>query len=430
MRPTRYPRNRTTRRAALLAPGCLALAVAVLAAAGCTPARGTNQRVSTLSNGAEVPRRSFSAHVSRDGRFVTFATDSVETIPGIGGNQVFRKDRTTGEVVQVSLDVTGNPFRGRNVPRDISADGTRIVFVNTVPDSNGLNESNRIYVRDLVTRQTILVTATPSGGFATGDDARLSADGRVVAFTSSSSGLVPGDTNSRRDVFTRVLATGELRRVSTSFGGNQLPEGGDLPAISSDGRFVAFRTTQNLTGADTDDNEDVYVRDTVTGSTTFDSLAGPRTFARNVDISGDGRFLVFAGESGPGRTAQLWVRDRTTRALTLLSHARGSATAESNNVVIDLDISTDGRSVAFSSAASDMATGTDVRGELDVFLTSSTGGPISRLSLRPDGSEPLRTSQGGQVADGGKVIAFQSEDAGIVSGDTNATTDVFVHALR
>ena len=52
------------------------------------------------------------------------------------------------------------------------------------------------------------------------------------------------------------------------------------------------------------------------------------------------------------------------------------------------------------------------------------------MSLRPKGQEARRDSLGAEVADGGKLVLFQSDDAELVAGDTNAVTDIFVHTLR
>ena len=313
---------------------------------------------------------------------------------------------------------------------DISGDGTKVVFTNIVRDDIGLNFFETAFVRDLSANTTIPVAVTLTGQVTDTRDPDLSTDGRFVAFSSSSPSLVTGDTNGDRDVFVRDLTrtAPSIRRVSLAVGGAQIPDGGDLPRLSADGRFVLFRTTQNLVGADTDDNEDVYVRDTLQNTTTFESLAGVRTFARDADISGDGRFVVFAGESGSTTQPQAFVRDRNSRTLTVISHKEGS-TAESNNLTFDVDISDDGRHVAFTSIANDLVSG-DTAGQLDVFVSSSSGGKVTRVSLRPKGQEARRDSLGAEVADGGKLVLFQSDDAELVAGDTNAVTDIFLHTLR
>ena len=71
--------------------------------------------------------------------------------------------------------------------------------------------------------------------------ADISADARFVVFHSDASNLVSGDTNGFEDVFLRDRQTGETFRVSVGAGGVQANNGSFVPAISGDGRFIAFK---------------------------------------------------------------------------------------------------------------------------------------------------------------------------------------------
>ena len=114
----------------------------------------------------------------------------------------------------------------------------------------------------------VSLSSTGAQGDAGGSTASLSANGRYVAFHSDSTDLVPGDTNAARDVFVRDRATGTTRRVSVS---TTLAEGdgfSDLPAISGNGRWVAFISdATNLVQGDRNASSDVFVRDRLTGTT-------------------------------------------------------------------------------------------------------------------------------------------------------------------
>ena len=93
-----------------------------------------------------------------------------------------------------------------------------------------------------------------AGGQGTADsfDATFSADGRYVAFTSDSSQLVAGDTNNRGDVFVRDRLTSQTTRVSVATDGTQANQSSIYSAISADGRFVAFSSSAtNLVAGDT-----------------------------------------------------------------------------------------------------------------------------------------------------------------------------------
>ena len=108
------------------------------------------------------------------------------------------------------------------------------------------------------------VSVSSGGAQGNGDSVgeAISAGGRFVAFGSDASNLVPGDTNGVGDVFLHVRQTGKTRRVSVSSGGGQSDNYSCCgPAISANGRFVAFESgATNLVPGDTNGVEDVFVR--------------------------------------------------------------------------------------------------------------------------------------------------------------------------
>ena len=89
----------------------------------------------------------------------------------------------------------------------------------------------------------------------------ISADGPLVAFSSSASNLVPNDTNGASDVFVRHRRLGTTSRVSLSSNGAEGNGAGDFPSISAAGRYVAFSSGAfNLVKNDTNGTYDVFVR--------------------------------------------------------------------------------------------------------------------------------------------------------------------------
>src|SRR5439155_7441870 len=96
----------------------------------------------------------------------------------------------------------------------------------------------------------------------------LSADGRLVAFQSDATNLVVGDTNGATDVFVRDRQTGMTARVSVASDGTQANNVSSYPALSADGRFVAFQSdATNLVAGDTNGTTDVFVHDRPTCTT-------------------------------------------------------------------------------------------------------------------------------------------------------------------
>jgi Tol biopolymer transport system component len=419
------PALRTRRAAPVVA---LVVSLAALALTACIPTGPGNEQISVDVDGVPFTRASFSSAQSLDGRYVAFAS-GVESFDPRGSNQIFRKDRATDEVVLVSQTDAGQQFPGRNTSVSMSADGTKIAFARVTRDQFDLNDISVVFVRDLVSNRTTMVSVATNGMESTGEAPEISSDGRYVAFSSTSPVLVAGDTNSRRDVFIRDLAALTTRRASVADSGGQVPQGADLASISGDGRHVAFRTFQNLTPDDRDSASDIYVRDMVGNRTTLASLPdNGQDVWNSVSLSDDGRFVAFLTASGPGQQQQAWVRDRASGGLTLISR-RASTAQPSNNLAFDLSLSRDGQFVAFTSAASDLVAG-DTNNRLDVFLAPASGGPAVLVSRTEAGAPANGASLGASVADGGTPIAFQSEATNLGEGDTNGVTDVFMNRQR
>src|SRR5262249_50166270 len=118
-------------------------------------------------------------------------------------------------------------------------------------------------------------------------------------FASYSSSLVPGDTNNLQDAFVHDMLTGSTTRVSVASDGTQADSTSFQPTISLDGRYVAFPSgSSNLVPNDTNDTIDVFVHDMLTGSTTRVSVSSSGTQANDYSlypsISADGRYVAFA----------------------------------------------------------------------------------------------------------------------------------------
>lgn len=106
----------------------------------------------------------------------------------------------------------------------------------------------------------------------------LSATGRYVAFRSYDTELVPGDTNEADDIFLYDRTTDTTMRVSVASGGAQAEGDSSAPSVSSDARYVAFRSNAaNLVPGDTNGVEDIFVRDQVAGTTRRISVSSGRS---------------------------------------------------------------------------------------------------------------------------------------------------------
>src|SRR5581483_2982226 len=159
-------------------------------------------------------------------------------------------------------------------------------------------------------------------GPSPGGAPRLSADGRTVAFASAAANLVPGDTNGVTDAFVFDRAARTVERVSLGPGGVEGDHDSAAPAVSADGRFVAFASdATNLVPTDTNRRTDVFVRDRRLGTTSRVSL-GPRAAegdrpSTEPGISADGRYVSFVSAAGnlvagdTNSAPDVFVHDRT-----------------------------------------------------------------------------------------------------------------------
>jgi hypothetical protein len=229
-----------------------------------------------------------------------------------------------------------------------------------------------VFVHDRVTGATTRVNVATDGTQANEkclDDpltleVAISADGRYVAFTSTASNLVAGGAGPR-DVFVHDRVTGATTRVSVPQVRGDPSVGSNSPAISADGRYVAFTTVFPIFG----DFWGVYVHDRVTGTTTgVGDGTGANDNTGSPALSADGRYIAFdsvaADPNGNGNN-DVWVRDRVTGATTRVSVATNGTRA--NSYSTRPTISADGRSVAFTSAASNLVYG-DTNAKTDVFV--------------------------------------------------------------
>jgi WD40 repeat protein len=411
-----------------------ALACAFLTAPG--RAQETT-RVSVDSAGSQADKNSYLASISGDGRYVAFTSHATNLVTGDtnGVEDVFVHDRQTGATTRVSVDSAGGQGNAYCFWNAISADGRFVAFDSFASNlvSDDTNVDYDVFVHDRQTGTTTRVSVDSAGAQGNGEFPSISADGRLVAFHSTAS-LVPGDTNLENDVFVHDRQTGTTLRVSVDSAGGEGNGYSARPSISADGRFVAFDSlASNLVPGDTNGDDDVFVHDRQTGTTTRVSVdsAGAQGNKGSVSasVSGDGRFVAFdsfASNLVPGDINEQWdafVHDRQTGSTTRASvdsdglpRRRGSLNAE---------ISADGRFVAFQSAA--RLVSDDTNEWLDVFVHDLKTGATTRVSVDSSGGEGNDHSEFPSLSADGRFVAFDSLADNLVSGDTNARWDIFVH---
>ena len=351
---------------------------------------------------------------------------------------IFVRNLLTNTITRVSVDAAGNQGNNSSYSASISADGRFVVLdseaSNLVPGDT--NSSFDIFVRDLSTNTTtrLSVGSTGNQGNSDSEFPSISANGRFVAFESDASNLVPGDTNARGDIFVRDLSTNTITRVSVDAAGNQGNNSSYNPSISADGRFVVFDSeASNLVPGDTNSSFDIFVRDLLTNTTTRLSVdsAGNQgnSDSETPSISANGRFVAFESDASnlvPGdtnRVPDIFVRDTLTNTTTRLSV--DSAGNQGNDFSRDPFILADGRFVAFESDASNLVPG-DTNASFDIFVRDLSTNTTTRLSVDSTGNQGIGNSFSPSISADGQKVAFESFAANLVPGDTNNAKDVFV----
>jgi Tol biopolymer transport system component len=272
----------------------------------------------------------------------------------------------------------------------------------------------------------------------------ISGDGRFTAFSSSASTLVAGDTNGFSDIFLFDRLSGTTTRVSVDSTGAQPLTGGDAfnPAISADGRYVAFDSNApDLVAGDGNGVRDVFWKDTQMGTVLLVSRNGATQGdldSANPSISADGRYVVFesasttlGGPASPPGTLNIYLWDRNPGGSPILTRVSvGNGGAATNASSRNSAISADGRFVAFGSDATNLLSVASA--QTDVYLWDRTGAlAVRRVSITPTGGEPTTGgSDSPSISGDGRFVAFTSQATDLVTpGSIPFTSAVFVRDM-
>jgi hypothetical protein len=379
--------------------------------------RQTGQ-TAAISAGAGSPS------ISADSRFVAFESSETGLVAGDanGMQDIFVYDRQTTITTRVSVDSSGVEANGNSASPDISGDGRFVAFTSSANnlvagDANGVDD---VFVHDLQTGATELISL---GGDGSSNFPAISGDGRFVAFLSSATSLVSGDTNAKADVFVRDRQAGITTRVSVTSGGLQADNQSFEPDISADGRYTAFGSSaQNLVGDDALNFDHVYLHDNQTGATTRASVYsdGSQMIGESQipSISSDGRFIAFQHDNrGDGQGLQeIFLHDRQTGNTTLASVGIAPMT-DNEDSAFSPSISADGRFVSFASVADQMVAG-DTNGVTDVFVHEYADEPGSPTVVSITRANPNPTSANSVQF----IVTFSEVVSGVGVTDFTLTT--------
>jgi Tol biopolymer transport system component len=367
-----------------------AVCVAALAiAAGVAPAATTTELVNVAPGGGEPDGGGWWSSMSADGRYIAFQSwaDNLDPRDGHNGYDIFVRDRLLGVTKIASLTWDDQPANGASF------------------------------------------------------DPGVSANGRVVVFSSLATNLVPDDSNGVRDIFVRDLDAGTTERVSVSSFGEQADADCEWPAVSGDGRYVVFHSAATTLASGGNGFAQVYLHDRWAHTTTRISVSSTGEIA-NYDalkprISETGRYVLFcsyADNLAPNdhnNEKDLLLRDLwagTTERISV-ANATGIEGNARSPAAPPPAITPDGRYVAFSSEASNLVAG-DANGLFDIFVRDRVLGTTELVSVSSSGEhgngESGHSLSGLAISADGRYVAFGSLATNLVPGDTNGVRDVFL----
>lgn len=342
--------------------------------------------------------------VSYDGRYVAYDTNASNMVPtgsnsGYTGYGVYRKDLQTGTMLRAT-SMSGQ------LP-SMSWDGKYIAFQSyDSPWALDCNGNKMDVFRYDCNSDTMLGVSCPVVDFVspnfyyTGNDdsgyASISLDGSSVAFSSEATNMVPNDHNNiggaailfqnGSDVFRKDMNTGAVMRCSTSSAGVECNRDSDEAAISPDGRYVYFMSmAYNLVPGDTDIN------------------------------------MINSGRLGQ----EIFRKDtQTGQTVRCCTSATGVA---ANNEIQAASVNASGLIIAFSTAANNLVSG-DTNGKMDVFVKDLGTGKITKVTAG-NGNSGYYGWWAPSINFWGTRVVFASDATNLVTGDTNAKTDIFYKAL-
>ena len=339
-------------------------------------------RASRGQGGSESPLDTLDLAVSADGQFVAFRLDSDFTATsGAQWDRIYRLNRNNGNVIIVAETAAVAP--GTDPGLAISNDGRYIAYASStnllVPgDTDGDTDVFRF---DAQTDTTVLVSVDIGSPGADGDVNRIAMDGsgNLVAFDSTESDLVAGDTNGASDVFVRDINAATTTRVSKRSNGDEANGTSELADFSDDGAYVLFSSlASNLDSTLTDGNaqRDVFRHRLGNGATRRVSLdsTGAEIAEASVGgaISGDGQFVWLISYLG-GNRPQLWRKNLGNDNLLQITDTIGSVSQ------VDTDLL--GTSACFiaSERSTDLVVG-DSNARNDVYRATITTGPTVSIT--------------------------------------------------
>jgi uncharacterized repeat protein (TIGR01451 family) len=376
---------------------------------------------------------------SPDGTKITFVSSATDLGPADTDQEsdVYVRDLASGAVTRIkpAPDACGPAHSGSPV---FSPDGSKIAFVRGHWNDNGSD----VYVHDLASGTTELVsvhTDPDSCDEVSGGRLDFTPDGSRLVFQSTAGDLGPPDTNGVEDLYLRDLDVDTSSLVSVNGAGTDAGNGSSSdPDVSPDGALVTFVSrASDLGPTDTNQNDDVYVRNLTSGTTSLVSInaagtdSGRGLSANRPTFSPDGTkvgFGSFATDLGPpdsnGRP-DTYVRDLTSQTTTMAS-VDAAGTNGSNGLSVFFGFAGSSDRVVFATTGTNLGPA-DGDTANDIYVRDLAAGTTALLSASTDGTASANgVSEFPVPSPGAPVVAFLSTASNLGPPDANGLRDVYV----
>ena len=383
-------------------------------------------RISVNNNGVQANGQSGSSSLSDDGRFITFESNATNLVPNDinGQTDTFIYDSLNKTVELITLAPDGVQANGSSSSGSISGDGNYIAFASFADNlvAGDANKQRDIFLYNRLAKTTQLVSVASNGTQANGLSlfSAINDDGKYVAYESTASNLVSGDSNGLTDIFLFDRINQKTTRINVAADGTQANGVSTIGSISDDGNFVSFTSeASNLVANDTNGKSDVFIYDRQKNTVELISTGGNGDSTSGL-ISGNGLYVVYESDADnlvAGDTngkKDIFIYDRVNKTTELVDVANNGI--QSNGNSRDASISDDGNYVAFLSEADNLVSGdatTDIGS--DIFIRDRQQKTTKRLDF-----DSFPTLSGDA-----KSLVFNSGLDDLVAEDTNLTGDVF-----
>ena len=365
----------------------------------------------------------------------------------------------------ISTNPQGGAANGASFSPQADSTGRFVAFTSQANNLVSDGPSGSVYVRDNClgaaancVPATFAVDVALDGGApnsSSSGDLTISANGRYVAFASTATNLVTGVSSGHSNIFLRDTCLGPAAPagctpgtilISANDAGTEANGSGILPAISSDGRFVAFESSaSDLGDANSAGTSEIYVRDTCLGSSAPANCV-PRTILVSADssglpdaspshlasISGDGRFVAFEavrqGAKVSSSETSIQVRDTCLGSSAPAGCVPSfiAISADDTSIVAgnSPSLSTDGRYLAFT-------------GNGQLYLTDICQGPDAQADCTPSTILTSVSVASGSsmsvwyipaVSATGRFVTFAASAVGSV-GETSGSNGIGIYVL-